>query len=245
MNKKKQQSKGFLIVASMSKAYYDAAILLAISIHDFYPDAKIAFFTHPEFMRDQDRYLFDYINLDIPKDIRAKLWALDKTPYDITLYMDADTEVQHDDFVTVFDQLGKNDILFTRVRLYSGRVQYFTVGDSDKEFLPYHGGLFLYRKTKNMLQFMREWYINYKKQRTSPWPYPEYPEVLKPWDQFTIYRMLREEWKGKIKVGIFEDDARWNFVRNYRKDETDKPIIVWHYTIPKGARSENRVKRIT
>ena len=43
----KNQNNGFLIVASVSTAYYKSAIQLAGSILDFYPEAKITLFTQP------------------------------------------------------------------------------------------------------------------------------------------------------------------------------------------------------
>ena len=42
------QTKGFLIVASFSKPYFDAAIHCADSIKDYYPEATIALYTHKE-----------------------------------------------------------------------------------------------------------------------------------------------------------------------------------------------------
>ena len=80
----KQPTKGFMLVASFSKPYYDAAVMCADSIKDFYPEAKIAIYTHRDWFQEEHRHLFDHVHLDIPAHVRAKLWALTKTPYDIT-----------------------------------------------------------------------------------------------------------------------------------------------------------------
>ena len=43
---------------------------------------------------------------------RAKLWGMDKSPYDITMYID-DMEVEHEDIVNVWDELKDHDMVFT------------------------------------------------------------------------------------------------------------------------------------
>ena len=242
MTKHRQQilpepSKGYLLVASCSKSFYDAAIRCAVSIRDHHPDAKIALFTHADFLKDSDRYLFDTIRTGIPHHTRAKLWALDKTPYDITLYMDCDTEVWHDDISKIFDLLGDNDIAITNIREYAGK----GTKVSETENMVHHCGLFLYRKNTTA-KFMESWWLEYLKQIASgPWPYPEYDPKMKPWDQFTFWRLLKEEFQD-IKVAVLPDDARWNFVYLYLDSETDKPIVVWHYTIPSGIVHANIIK---
>jgi len=88
--KKKKQSKGFIIVASKKHAFYRYAKLLAESVRDFWPEANITFFTEKEWVQEEDYDLFDnIIKDDVPSHIRTKLWALNKTPYDITCYLDA------------------------------------------------------------------------------------------------------------------------------------------------------------
>jgi len=87
-------SKGFMFVASFSKPYFDAAIQAADSIKDYWPEAKIALYTHEEWWDEKYRNIFDHVHLGVPVHVRAKLWALSKTPYDLTAYIDADTEVE-------------------------------------------------------------------------------------------------------------------------------------------------------
>ena len=224
-----QPSKGFLLVASISSAYYDAGIRLAVSIKDYYPDARITLFTHAEFVKDKHRYLFENIHTGIPVHTRAKLYVLDKTPYDLTLYMDCDTEVWHEDIKDIFDLLGDNDIALTEIREYSGKGT--AVNNTEK--MKYHGGLFLYRNSEKVKKFMRKWWEDYVVQiRVKPWPWAEYTEKMRPWDQFTFWRLCKEN-KFDLKIATLPDDARWNFVYNYNDNETDKPIVVHHYTIPR------------
>jgi hypothetical protein len=232
-----EPSKGYLLVASYSKAYYDAAIRCAISIRDHHHDARIVLFTHADFIKDSDRYLFEEVITGIPYHMRAKLWALDKTPFDINLYLDCDTEIWHDDISKIFDLIGDSDIAITNIREYAGK----GTNVSDNEKMSYHCGVFLYKK-KNTSKFMKKWWLDYLKQTSSgPWPYPNYNSKMKPWDQFTFWRLLKEEFQD-IKISILPDDARWNFIHLYLDSETDKPIVIWHYTIPRGIVDANSIK---
>ena len=230
-------TKGYLLVASTSVAYYKAAVRCAISLRDHYPEANITLFTHEAFVNDKDRSIFDNIITGIPIHSRAKLWALDKTPYDITLYLDCDTEIWHEDISQVFDYLGDNDIAITNIREYAGK----GTSVSDTENMTYHCGMFVYRKTEKTLEFMRKWWNDYIIQTTSePWPYPNYDSKMKPWDQFTFWRLLKED--PSIKVSVLPDDARWNFIWVYNENETDKPIVVYHYTIPREQVNAGAIK---
>jgi len=100
------QNNGFVYVASLRRGYYRAAKNSALSLLDYWPDAKITLFTHPEWIEPGDEEIFENIITDgVPYHKRAKLWALDKTPYDLTVYMDCDTEVRHEDIQKIFNQI--------------------------------------------------------------------------------------------------------------------------------------------
>lgn len=231
-------SKGFLLIASLSSAYYQAAIKCAISIRDYYPDARITLYTHEDFIKESDRSLFENVILGIPVHSRAKLWCLDKTPYDITMYLDCDTEIQHEDINLIFDQIGDHDILITRIREYAGKGTYI----NDNERMEYHCGAFLYRKNEKTIPFMKKWWEEYVYQiMQKPWPWKEYSERMRPWDQFAFWRLLKED-KSGIKIGVFPDDARWNFVYTYNDDEAKDEIVVYHYTIPSEIVHANSIK---
>ena len=62
----KQPTKGFMLVASFSKPYFDAAIHCADSIKDYYPEAKIALYTHEEWWDEKYRDIFDHVHLGVP-----------------------------------------------------------------------------------------------------------------------------------------------------------------------------------
>jgi hypothetical protein len=107
--------KGYIYVASVSKAYYTAAINSVISLRDYYPDANIALFTHPQFLEDKDKSLFNYVFTDIPVHKRAKMFAMARTPFQTTLYLDCDTEIRSKRIQEPLDFLEDNDIMFTKI----------------------------------------------------------------------------------------------------------------------------------
>lgn len=233
------QNNGYVYVASVNKAYYIAAKRSAESLLDFYPEANITLFTHKEWVEEEDYSIFqNIITEDVPVHIRAKLWALSKTPYDITLYLDCDTVIEHEDISTVFDLIGDNDILFTRNRPYNAKITKL----SDTEEMIYHCGLFLYKNNQQTNDLMDNWYVNYLDQIRPEWDPSPYSYKVKNWDTFTMWALLNKT-EHRVKVGEFpQPDARWNFVIGYKEEElleTDK--IIFHYTIPELELKSNEI----
>lgn len=226
-------NNGFLYVASLRKGYYRAAKNSAISLRDYYPDAKITLFTHEEWVQPEDHEIFDTIITDgVPKHKRAKLWALDKTPYDLTLYIDCDTEIEHEDIKTVFDLIPDDvDILFTANRPYNAALTKL----SETEEMTEHCGLFLYRNNEKTLNLMRAWWGEYLKQNEPDYDMLHYPPSAKQWDTFTMWRLLTYGETGVVTGRFPEPDARWNFVTGYKNEELQgKPTVIYHYTLPPG-----------
>ena len=234
-------NNGFLIVASVSKAYYVSAINLAHSILDFYPDAKITLFTEAELFEERHRRIFDVVDLTAPNHSRAKLYALPKTTYDITAYIDADCEVQDEDISTIFDQLGDADVMLTKIRRYSGA----DVKISPTEELVWHCGVFLYRNSPLVLEMMQDWWTEYDYQKNvHPWPWTNHSEKMRPWDQYTFYRLYTSEKYKSVKLEVFPgQDARWNYVHNYKSDEVSRDPIIYHYTLKRADVDAGRINK--
>ena len=223
---------GFLLVASVQDDFIQSANYAAGSIKDNYPDAHITLVV-PLAMRDKaDESVFDLIisDDDVPNHTRTKLYALSRTPYtNLTVYVDADMECMHEDVQNIWDEMPAGcDILITKIRPYNGKIAKWATGE-----MIHHGGFFMYRSNEQTLTFMKRWWDDYKLQRKEPWPYPEneMPVALRPWDQFTFWKLLNID-KMPINVEFFEDDARWNFVNGYRLDENKGPIVFYHHTLP-------------
>lgn len=243
-------NNGYVYVASMSRAFYKAAVLSADSLKDFYPDAKITLFTHPEFFEERDRKLFENVHLDAPYHSRAKMQGMSRTPYDKTLYIDADTQIRSEKIKDVFDILGKNDIMFTKILPHVSK----TTRIDDNNKLEYHGGIILYNNKPLTVDLIRSWFELYQYQRSTPWKdsiFSQFDKAMEPWDQFTIWYLLFKEPKfSKIKHDFFPDGGhQYNFIHLLEdpKDKKNKPFleleqIIYHYTLPGDSVNAGRLK---
>lgn len=237
MNSQKP-SKGFLIVASKKYNFYRFAINLAESIRDYYPDAKICLVTEEKFCDGREKVADDIIYCG--NWVREKLWALSQTPYDITMYIDADCQIQHEDICKTFDQLDGNDMVFAD--LTKENEQFFAIRQWDGGEFTLCGGVVLYDMRNPLVKsFMEDWDKYYRLQRSGEWwpdmnedGTPNYnlcPEKLYLWDQTTLWALTEKFDKYKsLKVGIFEDPMRWNYFSSYlklpkEKQPSNDPII--------------------
>lgn len=243
-------NNGYVYVASMSSAYYRAAVRSADSLKDHYPDAKITLFTHPEFFNEKDRKLFDRVYLDIPYHIRAKMYGMYNSPYDKTLYIDADTEIRSEKIKDVFNLLGDKDIIFTRIIPHVSKSRKI---DDDNE-LEYHGGIILYNNKKTTISLIKEWYELYLYQRSTAWEnsiFKQFDKGMKPWDQFTVWYLLNKEERHKeVKHGFFPDGGvsyNYIYVLEFNSMKKNLPYrnieqIIYHYTIPPEQVNAGRLK---
>jgi len=236
MNKKKQLSKGFVIVASVKPAFYTSALNLIDSILCYYPDANISLFTHKEWVENRAEEMCDKV-FDCPKHVRSKMYGMMNSPYDITFYIDADCEIWHEDIVKVWDQLGDNDLCFVRLTKDKKPQSVFAEvyadieGTNDRIDLQLCGGVCLYNNTKPIVkEFMKDWWEMYiiqeeiaHERRKDPnfdrhdrWWHNGVPQSMLRWDQFTLWWMVNKMDKYKdLKIGEFEDNYRWNWFTSF------------------------------
>jgi hypothetical protein len=224
-------NKGVILIASMSRAYYDSAIRCAVSIKDYSPKTNITLFTHPEFIKEKDKKYFDHISYDIPYHRRAKMKGMYMSPYDITAYLDADMEVMSSEFSTIFDHFGDNEIILTNIREHVSKEVFIDKNKTIK--MQYHGGFMLYKKNENTMKLLKDWYEEFLIQDKTEWKYSEYFPSMKKWDQFTLWRLLKDS-EYKYKIDIMPDDYRWNYIWLYdiKGADGDKSPIIYHHTIP-------------
>jgi len=233
---------GFVYIASISKAYYNAAVQSAISLRDYFPKANITLFTHEIFVEENDRKFFDNIVTGIPVHIRAKMWGMAKTPYQKTLYLDADTEIRSERISEVFDILTDDkDMLFTKI---INHVSADKVIDKDNN-LEYHGGVILYNNNPLTIELINEWYELYLTQRDIPhWSksiFKDYNRKMQPWDQFTIWYLLKQEKYKDIRHDFFPNGGHeFNYIylleyTSLKENVAYKNLqqIIFHYTLPR------------
>ncbi len=227
---------GFVIVASLHERFYKAAIECAESVKLFWPEAHITVFVdHEEWIKPTDYNHADHIvHWEVPKHIRAKLWALGQTPYKgITCYLDADMTCQHEDVENIFEQLPEElDLIFTKIRPYNAKVTKL----SNTEEMTAHCGMFLYRNKPKVIELMNSWYGEYLKQNEKSdgeynYDIGDYPDDVRKWDTFTMWKLLTYSDHG---VNWHDDlHIKWNFINGHSYDELeDEEIVFWHYTIP-------------
>ena len=248
------KTKGYLVVASRSKFFYHSALNLIESIKDFYPEAKCCLVTEEHFLDDRGRSVADnIIHCDDHK--RAKLWGMAQSPYDLTFYIDADTECEHEDIETIFDKFDGHDMMFTGLppeRHYCYAEVYFpgaTKPDGTKAGFDLCGGVCLYDMTNPLVkEFMEDWFDLTVEQYAGRW-WPKkvdgtedlenYPASFKRWDQFSLWWLVNREPKyADLKVGVLDDDARWNYYSRYKGElkHNRDPIVIRHYSAA-GAKS--------
>jgi len=220
--------KGFVIVASLNEKFLLSAKYCCETLKDYWPEANVTLFTETAWVKDHLYHTFDTVVGGAPRNKRAKLWALSQTPYDLTVYLDADMEIMHEDIKTIFDQIDdETDLLITKIRPYNAKITKFPGGE-----LIDHCGFFMYRSNDRTLEFMRQWWNLYQKQESGEWQWDNnlYPEELRQWDQWA-YWWLQNKTDYVIRRKYFDEDARWNFVNGYIKTEVSKPVIIYHHTV--------------
>lgn len=230
-----QKSKGYVLVASNKINFYRYAINLAESILDYHEDAKITLFCEEWMFEEVHRSLFDNVEW-CSSHYRAKLEGMARSPYDLTAYLDVDMEVEHEDIANIFDELGNYDVMFSELtddRSYVYAERDFDTPEGPRKFT-LCGGIALYDMTKPIVrEFMSDWEQLTKDQMDNAW-WPEgYSDSLKSWDQFSLWWLTEKEDKYKdLKVGIFEDDLRWNYYNafNWAITKPKKPVVIRHYS---------------
>jgi len=251
-----EPTKGFVIVASTKKFFYLSAINLIESIKDYYPEAKCCLVTEEHFLDDRGRRVADDI-LFCDNHTRAKLWGMARSPYDLTFYIDADTECEHEDIATIFDKFDGHDVMFTglvdKARHYCYAEVFFDGArkpDGTPGGFELCGGVCLYDMRNPLVQeFMHDWYdLTVEQYARRWWPTKEdgtedlenYPASFKRWDQFSLWWLTNREPKYKdLKVGILDDDARWNYYSKYKDHlkHNREPVVIRHFSSA-GAKKE-------
>lgn len=83
-------------------------------------------------------------------------------------------------------------------------------------------------------EFMNDWWDLTRRQMDQQW-WPEgYADSLKSWDQFSLWWLTNKTEKYKdLKIGIFDDDLRWNYYNAFKPSRTwpeTGPVILRHYS---------------
>ncbi len=223
-------SKGFIYVASRSVKYYEMAKFSCQSLRDFYPDAHVTLFTHKNFL-DGEENLFDTVITDIPNYYRTKMWAMARTPYEKTVYIDADSFITHRDIKKIHNFLDECDMFFTPVITYTtADIKWAYIDKNMTEVPKYHGAVCGYNKTNLTIDFMQTWYDEYIKQVCDTgWPYEKnHYKEWKIFDMFTLWRMTSGTWPEfkrfeELKINLL--DKRFNATAQHTEEDKKRCVI--------------------
>lgn len=262
MSRLEKPSKGYVTVATKEKSFLSSAINLCESILDFDINAKVTLFTDQEFFDTENLSMFDkvivppkdpYINVKNGAGPREKMWGMANTPYDLTLYLDADIEIIHEDILSVFDRLEDNyDMVWVELkRETAGHFAMWDWGNGDLDHLTHCGGVCLYRASNPLVrEFMLDWYNIHMDMRSGidlPEECKSVPKAFWKWDQLTAWWLIWHSSKYKeIKWKFFEDNYRWNYYSSFgfNFDGTHNygvvdPVVVHHSsTLDKWGKGE-------
>lgn len=188
-------SEGFVLVASMDPKYYGMAINCCTSLKTFYPEASVTLFTHKQWV-DGHADIFDNVITGIPASPRAKMWAMARTPYETTVYLDVDSQVQSPKIKLIFNQLANNDFVSVpsiETMISLPQTEYI---DKERTIKPvFDGSFMIYKKSKLMINFLQRWYDEYEDQRYGgPWKHGSF--AFSEWqffDMFTSWKILKAD----------------------------------------------------
>jgi hypothetical protein len=231
-NNGRTSDRGFIYVASRDRLYYELALLSAQSLRDYFPEAHLTLFTHERFVDERAAKMFDNVIVDIPVHYRAKMWCMARTPYQKTIYNDADSIIKHRDIKKMHDFLDECDMFFGTCLLYTvGNPKWGYMDHAQTEQPKYHGSLCGYNKSDLTLDFMQTWFDKYLEQLNNPWPYGKnHPKEWQIFDMFTLWRMTSgkfEEFDRFKALNIKLLERRYNTTgQDLPEDIGGKPVIV-------------------
>lgn len=225
--------KGFIYVATVRPFFYEVALHSLQTLKDFYPEANVTLFANEALIDDRAKR-FNKVYTNVPVHQRTKMWCLDKTPYDQTVYIDADTVVLHKDIRTIHDHLADCDMFFAPNPTWAcGSFEWAYVSRDKEDTLDYQGGMFGYNKNDLVQDFTNTWFTEYCKQREQDWPYdPErYSREWQQFDMFTLWKITSNKFGGFDrfeKLKIKQVPHRWGVIMAAPKKFLDGPIVIAH-----------------
>lgn len=157
----------------------------AASVKQHNPDLSTALFTDHE----PNQRHFDHVKLIEPGHIRAKVDYIDQSPFEQTLYLDSDTEVQRDltdlfDLLDRFDVAGTHDFARKRIGFAEQMPPYRVIPYAFPEF---NGGVLLYRRNERTAEFFKLWRELFYR----------YKSVTQGWDQASLRMAL---WQSEVDL---------------------------------------------
>ena len=157
-------TRGILYIATGEK-YIRAAIRSAETVRKNCPDIAIHFYGDWQnyiFQFEDSPYPFSSVEKITDPHRRSKVDYMSKTPFDHTLYLDTDTALNAD-ISELFRVLERFDIAVAHAHR---RNDPSCLGvwrlELPRAFPQFNSGVFLYRKTPQVIRFLEEWRDSFK-----------------------------------------------------------------------------------
>lgn len=153
---------------------------------------------------------------------RTRLASLYMTPYQHTLAMDCDTIVL-DNISDIFNILDKYE--FCICHAHNRQINYlrynsYKLGeDIPYAFTQHNGGVILFDRNKEVLNFLKDWHNRYK----------EYVKKNIPKDQVSMRKML---WKHNLRMYVLPPEYNVNKAKWFKIwEEAEAKPLIFHYTM--------------
>lgn len=216
--------RGVLYIAT-GKAFVDASNNSAESVKKYCPDLPVHIFTDEPTADDSH---FDSVAPIANPHYRSKVDYLPRSPFQRTLYLDADTRVCAD-IREMFDLLDRFDIAFTHAHLRAWTYRQAWTRQLPYSFPQFNGGVILYKNSEPVIEFLEKW-------KTA------FHETGFEKDQVTLRELI---WKSDISVATLPPE--YNIKRNiylkiWTKEEA-MPKILHSASFVAGKRG-NIVRRV-
>lgn len=208
-------TKGVLYIAYGEK-YIKAAIRSALTVHKHNPDLLIHLFTGAEeylkYKFEIDPHPFTTVGLIENPHIRSKVDYISKSPFDFSLYLDADTAINAD-ISDLFRVLERFDVALAHAMHRNSKVGLIPWRiEIPQAFPQFNGGVILFRKSTEVKAFFLEWSRCYK----------DYNQTR---DQFTLRELL---WLSDLRIATLPPEYNVRFLKYHllwSKSEAESKIF--------------------
>lgn len=134
-------------------------VFSAQSIKKLHPDLHITLFIDAQLEKIiKDKSCFDEIKIITNPNRRNKLDAILQSPYELTLYLDNDTELKKPILAEAFQLLDRFDIALTHAPLKRVCTQIDHIPNSFPEF---NGGVIFFKDSPEVKELMQRWNDDY------------------------------------------------------------------------------------
>jgi hypothetical protein len=166
------KTRGVLYIA-YGDLFVKEALFSAESVKAQCPDLEITMFSD----RIVDSPFIDDCKVISVSHLRSKIDYMDQSPYDLTIFLDTDTVINHDitdmfEILETFDLVAAHDLARKRKK-YSETIPEY--GKIPYSFSEVNTGVLAYRKSEHTKRLFRRWQeFFYKNYHISPWDQPSF-----------------------------------------------------------------------